>query len=711
MAIAEEWQIPVSASDRHGLVGEVYRGMRDIRAVRDRWETLDPKEQRVVRLLAVAKDAPSFSITIAELAGLLEQGFDDTWDVAASLYRKGILAREGSDDDIPIGESPRVFLPRELALLFRRVQDELDAGDLSRTGLPILLELLDDAEIEHAATVWGRKLTPGVDRRDELTAFLLDATNDPGARAKAFARLSEDAIRVLDGVIDPSVERSVSLDSVDGWITESGQSRVDPFLRRRVIGELEAALLVWHTYDEYGNRRLFVPLDVRQAVSADSDDLVEPLAVDPESVVPGLASNPYMVAWDQLTLLRGFVSARSPGIETLSSAPLRWREAVDSRLWHKQSDSERLTAYLEFLTALLRMESVLVGGAGEKTPLALGPGWDLWRKRSFQEQVSHLLWFWLSHASWIEGGAEREVVVDHANWSQARRHLIVRLAALPSGVWYDLDSVTTSLAQKDRNLFGDGAIADHIGAPIRGESVEDRRRSALSRMIASLVLTGFTWFGFVETGRTRDGGLAIRTTERLQAFARTEPLPDYPVRAGAALQISEDLTITLINPSPLRVWSLTAFAEQRKLRPEPTYAITEASLNRALDSGFRIADVTEFLRKQSGTDLTITQRERLQGFAGSHKRAWISTQITIDLDDRREAERMVSVLREAGLRVLETSEGMTVQATGEGSLDQLQTLILKLLGDNGLTPQTRTGQTARSIVEENTQTPVEGSDV
>ena len=47
------------------------------------------------------------------------------------------------------------FLPRELGQLFARIQDELDAGDVSNFPLPALLSLLDDTDIQRAAELWG----------------------------------------------------------------------------------------------------------------------------------------------------------------------------------------------------------------------------------------------------------------------------------------------------------------------------------------------------------------------------------------------------------------------------------------------------------------------------------------------------------------------------------------------------------------------------
>ena len=80
---------------------------------------------------------------------------------------------------------PRLLLPRELALQVRRIHDEMAAGNLAQSPLRVLIELLDDAELEAAAKIWGLRTVPGVARRRDLAAKLLRLINDPdpgGAR-------------------------------------------------------------------------------------------------------------------------------------------------------------------------------------------------------------------------------------------------------------------------------------------------------------------------------------------------------------------------------------------------------------------------------------------------------------------------------------------------------------------------------------------------
>jgi hypothetical protein len=104
-------------------------------------------------------------------------------EVAIRLYRSGMLAREGDTQELPVGAVPRLFLPRELVQVFRRVQDEIDAGDLSGSSLRVLLEMLDDTEIEEAATIWGIRVIPGLRRRADLIGQILRQVASPDRMA------------------------------------------------------------------------------------------------------------------------------------------------------------------------------------------------------------------------------------------------------------------------------------------------------------------------------------------------------------------------------------------------------------------------------------------------------------------------------------------------------------------------------------------------
>ncbi|MCP6576879.1 hypothetical protein NL496_29790, partial [Klebsiella pneumoniae] len=69
--------------------------------------------------------------TIPELASDLDLPEPTVRESCVQLFHWGILAREGDDQEMPVGVSPKLFIPRELVLDFRRVLDEIEAGDQS----------------------------------------------------------------------------------------------------------------------------------------------------------------------------------------------------------------------------------------------------------------------------------------------------------------------------------------------------------------------------------------------------------------------------------------------------------------------------------------------------------------------------------------------------------------------------------------------------
>src|SRR3954469_5351947 len=130
LRIADAWGVPVQVETKGEVVSALYRAMTDPRAIRDVWERLDPAEQAVIQTLA---DLPEGAVppTLPELAMHLDVSPEQAREAALRLFRRGMLTREGDDDPLPIGETPRLLLPRELAQGIRRIQDEMAAGDLT----------------------------------------------------------------------------------------------------------------------------------------------------------------------------------------------------------------------------------------------------------------------------------------------------------------------------------------------------------------------------------------------------------------------------------------------------------------------------------------------------------------------------------------------------------------------------------------------------
>src|SRR3954467_3509001 len=89
--IAAAWLVPLTASNRHAQVGQLYRALSDPRTVRDFWELLDEDERALVRLLALGDDT---ALTIDQLANPRGHTEEKPPAPPPRLYRKGVVVRE-----------------------------------------------------------------------------------------------------------------------------------------------------------------------------------------------------------------------------------------------------------------------------------------------------------------------------------------------------------------------------------------------------------------------------------------------------------------------------------------------------------------------------------------------------------------------------------------------------------------------------------------
>ncbi len=165
----------------------------------------------------------------------------------------------------------------------------------------------------------------------------------------------------------------------------------------------------------------------------------------------------------------------------------------------------------------------------------------------------------------------------------------------------------------------------------------------------------------VETGRDDHNRQTLRTTDMLGLVSSSDPIADLSPPAGPAIVVHPDLRIDLIDPSPLRVWSISAFADTRSLRPLASYQLSAESVRRALANGASLLDVTTW----SDADRRIVMR--------------LIARITTDAD--RQAGQLGTVLREAGWEVEQRDQALEVVldlATAEKQITELQSLVRKL---------------------------------
>jgi hypothetical protein len=654
LRIAEAWSVPLYVESKSEVVGALYRAMIDPRTMRDVWDRLDPPERAMVTALTDASDA-EMAPTVDELAARLEIAAPEARETALRLYRAGILARDGDDEPLPIGAVPRLLLPRELALQVRRIQDEMAAGNLAQSPLRVLLELLDDAELEAAAKIWGLRTVPGVARRRDLAARLLRLINDPTRVERVVRGRGRDAVavwKVVNAAPGPG-----SLADVAAGAGLGGSDMVTVARLRAALAELEGALLVWHAYRSDGTRWLFVPPEIRNP--GESQASVFPALVSIETEL-GLAPpwrHPDAVAWDLLTLLRIVSTPQTPMWEA-SESPPRWLlRAVASRLWFGGKDGPPV-GYLELLQTLALAEGVMtIDEDSRPRRIVAGPHARSWRGSAFSAQTIRLRERWLRLPRWVEGEPAGVVDVWGADWRGMRPRLLTALADPEFGMiplqWATLESVASRLAARYPRLLGPSftaATARLGGEAGAGGNDEEARAAALSDVIALELGGPFVWFALAETVDRPGQARAVRLTETGVALAKRQPEPaeDDAGVSVAPLVVDHSGEITLQSPSPDRVWALSAFSELVDLGRQSHYRLTPGSLGAALAAGVELDQIVRFLERGSRQSLPKDLAADLTTWARGFRRVGMRRAVILKPDDSAERPVLIQSLAEAG---------------------------------------------------------------
>lgn len=695
--IAAAWQVPLPSGDRLTLVSRLYRALSDPRTARDCWAQLPNDEREMVRLLAVSEET---AMPVPELARHLGLREEETRETAVRLYHKAIVAREGDDEPLPIGVLPKLFLPRELTLLFRRVQDEIDTGDISQTPLRALLALLDDREVEESAEVWGVKVVPGLRGREDITRQLLHQVGDPTRVALIVAKRRRDAALIWRRVLEAADGAPVPLeDAANAAGLVIGDLRQAQRLRD-ALAELERALLVWHTYRPDGSRWLFVPAEIRVPRPAKLDDVpaLNPALIPPSDEVPWQPDD--ALAWDLLTLLRELTLPGAPRVHHATEFPRSWRHRLNRGLWHRGSEVPP-TGYVEFLVALAQREGLIVGGAEiGHDPLTVSPTIREWRDRTFPEQTARLQQHWLTNPSWIEGDAREDVDVWGAEWIPFRRKLLVMLADLSDETWYSIRDLAGWAAARDPEMLG-ATFTVATARPTESNSGDTgRRRAAIAEVVTVTLETAVRWFGLVTiaaSGR-RDRLLALTARGRAISTGHTLTLAASS-DSGVGIAVKPSGEIALRQPSPLRVWSLSAFADLVTLDRVTTYNLTEISVGRALRAGFETRQIASFLATQSGGALPREIDQQLTAWSQGFRRVRMRQAVIVTPDDPAALDDLRATLTTRGFTVHILDKALVIEAPTSITPDDAGALAVQTaLREEGFAPQwgARSNQTRKS---------------
>jgi hypothetical protein len=673
--------------------------MTDIRQARSMWDRLDNDSKVIVHSLAVGEAG---SLTIEEIAARTGLPSERARSAAIRLFQAGLLAREGDSQELPVGVLPRLFLAREIGQVFRRVQDELDSGDLSRSALRVLLETMDDAELEESATIWGISVIPGQRRRSDLVAQIVRQVASPGRMDQIVTgrgTIARAIWTVLFRVGGDAMALEEALDEAGyGWPEPASKDFVRSTARiESALAELERALLVLHTYKRDGSRWLFVPREVINPGEVAATLPLEPLQpLAAGKVSESLVPVPGMLAWDLLTLVRELSEHGAP--VWIPGEPLSrpWQRRLNSRLW-AAGEEVPPAGYIGFLMylgvsvgVLVASDQPLPSGTDKRAirPIA-GPGVREWARLGFDTQMERLKDAWLSSDAWIEGRERDEVDVWGADWRGFRRRMLEAVSRLDPSQWLRVDDLARWLAEREPTMVGTTFTAASARATQPGE---DERAAATAVVIEIELETAFAWFGLVQVGTVPREGTAIRVVAQVDS-------PDEEAAAGPSLEVSESGLIRLLRPTPLHVWSLSAFADSETLRPVPTYQLRPGSVGRALGAQFDLDQITRYLEAQSGSPLPDVLQASLREWTVGYRRVRMRRSVVLRPDSEEQMADLTEALVSAGFEVLKerAPDGglMALYPAGADGQREPDDELLSVLRAHGFVGQWGTGRRQR----------------
>lgn len=676
--IARFWGIELGSGDRHADVSHVYRTMTDIWAVRDAWERVSEDGKALIRALDEHDGA---ACPPAQLA--LETGIDSTEAIPElrTLYDIGII----STDDLKKGEvdSPEraVFLPREMGLMIERVEAERSAPSPHEMPLDELLAIAPYPEIEEAAGAWGARVIPALHARGELVGIIREQLGR-----------AERVDRMVASLSEPARNLWLRLKRVDGVALLDDLLAPDdvPLLvRRRILRELAAPLLLWHGYDDRGRRLAIIPRAILNPAPVEVEPPPDLMSIDSADVLEPEWIFPYAAAWDLLTILRDVTTTR-PRWKPFAEGDQAIVRRLRRRLWRTDRESMDLpTGYIPFIVRIGAMMGVLREDDDRALP---GDAASSWREHAFTSASQRMVAAWTHAEEWIEGRERVDAVLYGASWPAMRRGLIQALGELDEGQWYDQTRFIQRLLKTQPGLLRQARVTAST-TPRRHRieptpDAQDRREQILTLVIGTTLETACVWLGLIERSRMlagRDTVLRLTPFGRWIAGKRVEPstppLGDTPFEVGGNFQV------LLYRPTPRRVWALSAFAELQTLDRVSTYTLTAEALVRALAGGVDLDQIIGLLERQNGGPLPQNVAYTLKEWDRGYRRVWLRRAVVLVPDEGEESSPIADALKEAGLEPEVLPDGRIALLYDEQDAgERLYTAAHRALRERGFAP-------------------------
>jgi hypothetical protein len=629
--IADSWQTPLAGRDRLAQVSQLYRTMTKLPMVRVQWDGLTPDQRDVIRALI---DAGEAGRTIEQLRADLNATTDAIRSICVDLYAQGLIAYEGTSSTLPVGETPRLFVPLELANTIRKAQRELQEGDVSDHPLAELIQSRDERDLFDAAGYWGVEVITGVTTRNELIAALTTAAARGLSRHAQVETLGHEVRSMWEKLRAVPHGTPIPVDQLVG----DGNERT-LYGRRNAINELEDRLLVWPTVLEGGVRALFVPAEIASAAVSGELDVSRP---KPVSVIGSEAPYrpPAPLAWDLMVVLqRMFGPLAPPQLDPLV-VPRAFAAELNRMLWNRGADRPP-TSYLETLIEFAVNLGLIREPDDGSTQFERTAAVREWRLKSWPEQTARIRSVWMSSSFWAEGQGRQDVEPWNVDWRGFRIKLLSHLSTLESGKWYRLNDVARWISEYDLGIIGpDATVALSHTAPETGRS---SHHQGVAYLIATVVRSILVWLGLVRLHEPGNDEQVILVTDELRRVTRAEVADPLTDQLDPSIVVADDLSIHLTNPEPLHVWSVMAFADPLSLGQESVFAITAGSIRNAQAAGFQPAHISQFFERQKGVRLPADFADRLRLLGEQADGFELSTALVIDAAtaDRAQAARVL----------------------------------------------------------------------
>ena len=182
------------------------------------------------------------------------------------------------------------------------------------------------------------------------------------------------------------------------------------------------------------------------------------------------------------------------------------------------------------------------------------------------------------------------------------------------------------------------------------------------RHLLELTIGGvLTWMGLVNLIQPSAPGSAMQITPALREIVRAEAGSIATPAAGTRIAIADDLTIRLIDPEPIHVWSLLAFAQPVSLAAESVFRITADRVRAAQGAGFRPDQIVQYVRRQKPEAIPDDFDERIRQLAEDAPGIELTTSLALDLGRDVISREVRSLLESAGYVV--SAEGQRLYAT------------------------------------------------